>query len=534
MEKSTHAQSDIINRLKSAYPEISDDDFIQMAAHGVSPEDIARQLDIFRKGIPKANLDRPAVKNDGIRVLSETEHEAFALLFDSVKDGRKLKKFVPASGAASRMFKFLIEFRNEFDLEAETVNGFINRKGATELEVFLAGLEKFPFYDQVRSALRQREPEFEAFTRDRQVLCFIDTMLSEKALDFATQPKGILPFHRYFDHVAAPVEEHLNEGAYYAASNRESYIHFTVSQQHRKRFEEVIAQVRDKIAKRSGNAITINFSYQKKSTDSISVDERNRPCRHEGELLFRPGGHGALIHNLGALDADIVFIKNIDNVIQNHIGEITRYKKSLGGLLVSIQEKVFRYLDQLDNGANDALLSEIRGFVDTELSLSIIEDFDKFTADNKVSYLRDKLNRPIRVCGMVRNEGEPGGGPFWVRSPKGDLSLQIVESAQVDHDNKAQLAVLRNATHFNPVDLVCGIRDHKGRKFDLVQFVDPDTGFIVEKNKHGRLVKSYELPGLWNGAMAKWITVFVEVPLITFNPVKTVNDLLKPAHQPQL
>lgn len=534
MEKSTHAQSDIINGLKRAYPEISDDDFIQMAAHGVSPEDIARQLSIFHKGIAKASLDRPAVKGDGIRVLSETQHEDLAAEFDKVKDGRKLGKFVPASGAASRMFKFLNEFRSEFDLETETVNGYINRKGARELEVFLAGLEKFPFYDQVRSALRRREPDFETFTRDRQVLCFIDTMLSEKALDFANQPKGVLPFHKYFDHVAVPVEEHLNEGAYYAASDRESYIHFTVSEQHRRRFEDVIAQVGRKIAKQSGNAITVDFSYQNKSTDSISVDARNRPCRHDGELLFRPGGHGALIHNLGALDADIVFIKNIDNVIQNHIGEIALYKKSLAGLLISIQQNVFDYLDQLDGVPTDALLSEIRHFVESELSLSIIEDFDKFTPDNKIAYLREKLHRPIRVCGMVRNEGEPGGGPFWVRSPKGTLSLQIVESAQVDHDNKAQLAILKSATHFNPVDLVCGIRDHKGHKFDLTQFVDPDAGFIVEKNKHGKIVKSYELPGLWNGAMAKWITVFVEVPLITFNPVKTVNDLLKPAHQPQL
>lgn len=533
MEKTTTANPHILNDLRRRFPELTDDDFIQMAAHGVSVEDIARQLDIFEKGIPKANLDRPAVIGDGIRAYSESEHAAFAAHFDQVRDAYKLKKFVPASGAASRMFKFLSEFRNEFDIEHETINAYINRKDAKEMQVFLAGLEKFPFYDQVRSALRQRQPDFENFTRDHQILCFIDTMLSEDHLNYTGKPKGILPFHRYFDHVATPVEEHLNEGAYYAASNGESHIHFTVSEAHREGFEAAVSEVKERISKRSGNAISIKYSFQQKATDSISVDERNRPCRIDGELLFRPGGHGALIRNLGELDADIVFVKNIDNVIQNHIAQTTLYKKSLAGLLMTMQQRVFGYLGQLETQPTTRLLDEVRTFVEKELSLSVIEDFDKFTDDNKVVYLREKLDRPIRVCGMVRNEGEPGGGPFWVRSPKGNLSLQIVESAQVDHDNKAQVGILKRATHFNPVDLVCGIRNHKGQPFDLNRFVDPDAGFIVEKTKRGQKVKSYELPGLWNGAMAKWITVFVEVPLITFNPVKTVNDLLKPAHQPQ-
>ncbi len=534
MENTTETQNDAIKQLKRAYPEFTDDDFIQIAAHGLTPADVLRQLQIFETGIGKAHLDRPAVIGDGIRAYSEVVHGEFAAFFDSVRDQYRLKKFVPASGAASRMFKFLSEFRNEFDISRETINAYINRKGAKELQIFLTGLEKFPFYETVRSTLRQRQPQFETFTRDHQILCFIDTMLSENALDYTNRPKGVLPFHKYFDHTAVPVEEHLNEGAYYAASNRESHIHFTVSEAHRTLFEEAVDAVKDKIARRSGNDISIRFSYQQKATDSISVDEHNRPCRHDGELLFRPGGHGALIRNLGELESDIIFIKNIDNVIQNHVAETTLYKKSLAGLLVSTQQKIFGYLQALETATTPAKLAEIRTFVETELSLSIIDDFDKFTDDNKIAYLRDRLNRPIRVCGMVRNEGEPGGGPFWVRSPKGSLSLQIVESAQVDHDNKTQVGILKSATHFNPVDLVCGIRDYKGQKFNLDHFVDTEAGFIVEKAKHGKLVKSYELPGLWNGAMAKWITLFVEVPLITFNPVKTVNDLLKPAHQPQL
>ncbi len=539
MEKITQQipkRAELINDLKKRYPQLSDDDFISLASHGISIETAARQLAIFREGIIKADLDRPAVINDGILFLDKKEHSFYVDVFEKNKHLYKLKKFVPASGAASRMFKFLVEFRNEFgfDFNKETINAYINRKEAQELKVFFAGMEKFPFYGEVIALLKRQNAKYDDLEPDMKHHLFVNAMLAQNAFDFCNKPKGILPFHKYSSHTAVPVEEHLHEGASYAASNNQSHIHFTVSEPHRPLFEKAIELVKAGIEANTNNTIHINFSYQDQSTDSISVDENNNPVHVEGQLAFRPGGHGALINNLDKLDADIIFIKNIDNVIQNHIEEISLYKKSLAGQLLYLKKQVFSYLEILENAsADDTLIAEIVSFAQKKLNINTVEDFDKYTSANKISWLRDKLNRPIRVCGMVKNEGEPGGGPFWVRNKKGNVALQIVEGTQVDHDNKHQVSILKNATHFNPVDLVCFIRNYKGEKFDLHQFTDPDSGFIVEKNKKGKLVRSYELPGLWNGAMARWITVFVEVPLITFNPVKTVNDLLKPAHQPQ-
>ena len=278
----------------------------------------------------------------------------------------------------------------------------------------------------------------------------------------------------------------------------------------------------------------VSFSEQKPSTDTVAADMENKPFRDKGKPLFRPVGHGALIENLNDLDADVIFIKNIDNVIQNHIQEITLYKKGLGGVLLDLQQQIFKILKGIENRKlAEKNISEIIDFMEQKLSIDVVEDFDKYTFDNKLEFIKNKLNRPIRVCGMVKNEGEPGGGPFWVRSYKGNVSLQIVESSQVEISNAEQAEILAKATHFNPVDLVCATKNYHGENFDLTQFVDNSTGFIVSKNRNGKDLKGYELPGLWNGAMAKWITIFVEVPLVTFNPVKTVNDLLKPAHQPQ-
>ncbi len=300
-------------------------------------------------------------------------------------------------------------------------------------------------------------------------------------------------------------------------------------------FQTIIDRVKHKVEEKSKTTLHVTYSHQHKSTDTIAVTHENEPFRNEnGRLVFRPGGHGALINNLNDLEADVIFIKNIDNVIQNHIQEITLYKKALAGILIDLQQQIFRILKALENDElAERNIPEIIDFMEQKLNIDILEDFYKYTTENKLDLIKNKLNRPIRVCGMVKNEGEPGGGPFWVKSYKGNVSLQIVESSQVDSHNKQQAEILRKATHFNPVDLVCATKNYRGEKFDLTQYVDPSTGFIVTKNKNGKELKGYELPGLWNGAMAKWITVFVEVPLITFNPVKTVNDLLKPAHQTQ-
>ena len=506
-------------------------DFEQINSHGISLDKIIEQLDVFENGVTKIILNRPAKIDDGIVKLNKEKFQHYSQFFEKEKNHLKLKKFVPASGAASRMFKFLSEFLNEFDHENESINAYINRKKDKNLPIFLAGIEKFPFYVKVKTKLKELHPEYYSLESHEKSYLFIKAMLTHEDFNFANKPKGTLDFHNYSINITTPIEEHLNECANYASSNNVSNLHFTISENHQQLFEEII----DKVEKKSNVKTEISFSYQDKSSDTIAVNLDIQPYRNDKkELLFRPGGHGALINNLNQLDADIIFIKNVDNVIQNHIEEISLYKKGLAGKLLELQYQIYIYLKAIEaNEINENQLAEIIDFMNQKLNIKLYEGFDKYTFENKKESIKNKLNRPIRVCGMVKNEGEPGGGPFWVQSPRGNLSLQIVESSQVDTENKKQAEILSSATHFNPVDLVCSIKNHKGEKHDLTQFVDKNTGFIVTKNRNGTEVKSYELPGLWNGAMAKWITVFIEVPLITFNPVKTVNDLLKPAHQPQ-
>ena len=529
LKKAVSIIDDLEKALKMGF---SSADFVQVYEHGIPLENIQKQLTIFKKGISKTVLVEPATVSNGILKLSKNDFQQKADFFDAHKSALKLNKFVPASGAASRMFKFLSEFLNDFDIEKESINAYINRKKDSELSIFIVGMGKFPFFDAVYGKLKEIFPDFDNLERDYKNYYFIKFLLSPDYFDYANKPKGVLPFHKYKTHIATAAEEHLHECAYYASSNGVSNLHFTVSEAHQSQFESIIDTVKSEMEKESGTVINTSYSFQNKSTDTIAVDLKNNPFRDKNDkLLFRPGGHGALIENLDNLDADIVFIKNIDNVIQNHIESIALYKKTLAGVLVELQQKVFKYLNGIDEG-NVKHLDEIIDFVKNELNIGVNDGFSKYTSENKISYLKELLDRPIRVCGMVKNEGEPGGGPFWVQDSKGVVSLQIVESSQVDLANAGQAKILASATHFNPVDLVCGMRNYKNEKFDLTQFVDHNSGFIVEKTQNGKPLKSYELPGLWNGAMAKWITVFVEVPLITFNPVKTVNDLLKDPHQP--
>lgn len=515
--------------------DFSSNDFVQIYNRGISFDAILKQLKSFKKGIAKSNLIRPATINDGILNLSENEFQQKALFFDQQKDKFKIKKFVPASGAATRMYKFLIAFLNDFDITKETINAYINRKNDKELAIFIVGMEKFPFFETVDEKLREIYPEFETLERDYKNYYFINLLLSPEYFNSANKPKAVLPFHQYDTHIANPIEEHLNECVHYASSKNVSNLHFTVSEIHQNLFEIAVDEIKDKIEKPSGIKIDIGYSYQSKSTDSITIDAKNKLVKDKNDnLVFRPGGHGALIENLNNLDADVIFIKNIDNVIQNHIDQITLYKKALAGVLVEMQQKVFEYLRLIDQEKiKEDTIEEILLFLEKSFSVEMTADFNKFTFENKISKLKELLDRPIRVCGMVKNEGEPGGGPFWVMNKKGIKSLQIVETSQVDLEDKKQEKILAEATHFNPVDLVCGIKNYKNEKFNLLQYVDQKAGFIVEKSVDGKSVKNYELPGLWNGSMANWLTVFVAVPLITFNPVKTVNDLLKAAHQPQ-
>ncbi|MFZ0596930.1 MAG: DUF4301 family protein [Flavobacterium sp.] len=515
--------------------DISSADFVQIYDHEIPFAKILKQLEIFNNGIAKANLISPATINNGILSLSESEFKEKAAFFDLQKEKLKLKKFVPASGAASRMFKFLSAFLNDFDIKKETINAYINRKKDSDLSIFIVAMDKFPFFESLDKKLREIYPNFETLDRDYKNYYFIKILLAFDYFDFANKPKAVLPFHQYKTHIANPIEEHLNECVHYATTNQVSNLHFTVSENHQNLFENEVEVLKEKVEKSSGAQINISYSYQNKSTDSICVDVKNIPIRDkENNLVFRPGGHGALIENLNELESDIIFIKNIDNVIQNHIDKISLYKKALAGILIDVQQHVFSYLKAIEKQEiKENNVEEIVVFLKQKLNIELNSDFNKFTFENKISKIKDLLDRPIRVCGMVKNEGEPGGGPFWVRNDKGTVSLQIVETSQVDLANKKQQEILAEATHFNPVDLVCGIKNYKNEKFDLLQFTDHKAGFIVEKSVEGKIVKSYELPGLWNGAMANWLTIFVAVPLITFNPVKTVNDLLKAAHQPQ-
>lgn len=510
-------------------------DFVEIYNHGIPFENILKQLKIFKKGISKCNLISPATINNGILSLSDEDFKEKADYFDKNKENFKICKFIPASGAATRMFKFLIAFFNTYDIEKETINAYINRKTDNDLSIFIVGMDKFPFFEAVYEKLKEVYPDFDSLHRDYKNYYFIKFLLSPDYFDFANKPKAVLPFHKYKTHIANPIEEHLNECVHYAATNKTSNLHFTVSEAHQQLFEKAIAEVKEKVETSSGTQINITFSYQNKQTDSIAVDIKDNVFRSQkGSFIFRPGGHGALIENLNNIDADIIFIKNIDNVIQNNIDKTTLYKKALAGILIEAQQRVFGYLDAIEKGQiNEDDIEEIVKFLMQKLNIEMTGDFNKYTFGHKISKIKELLNRPIRVCGMVKNEGEAGGGPFWIKNEKGEISLQIVESSQVDLTNKKQKSILEDSTHFNPVDLVCGTKNYKGEKFDLPEFVDHNTGFIVEKSAEGKIVKNYELPGLWNGGMSNWLTIFVAVPLITFNPVKTVNDLLKPAHQPQ-
>lgn len=504
----------------------SEYDLKQIQEKGIALKKIEKQLQFFERGMTRINLVRTAIKNDGIWVLSEEEKENYILVFNKKSHFFAIEKFVPASGAASRMFQFLSEFLNEYDFKNETINAFINRKKSNELSVFLIGFKNFPFYQDLKNRTLSLYPDYFNNSRDVKDYLLIKTLLTDALFDFANKPKGILPFHKKGDSIISPVEEHLKETLFYKTATKKAKIHFTISEAHLGDFKKIVDKE---------NNVEVTFSYQQEHTDTLAVHNDNTPFRNEdGSLLFRPGGHGALIENLNQLNADIVFIKNIDNVSQNHYNEILNYKKMLGGILISVQEKVFEFLNYLEEGTlKKEQLDTIIAFANTKLNANLSTDFDKYKKSYQSELLFKILNRPIRVCGMVKNEGEPGGGPFWIKQDNGLVSLQIIESSQVDFNNRKQVEIFNGSTHFNPVDLVCGIKNFKGEKFNLLEFVDENMGFIVKKNKHGKPLKAYELPGLWNGAMAFWNTIFVEVPLTTFNPVKTVNDLLKPAHQPE-
>ncbi|WNH13715.1 DUF4301 family protein [Thalassobellus suaedae] len=509
-------------------------DIQQIQNKGITQAQVNAQISRIKNGMSYSNLVEAATIGKGVECFNEGKTQGFIELYNAKQNALSIVKFVPASGAATRMFKFLFQFLKNFDASNETIVDYAKRQNDTLIKTFISNLEKFPFYDEVNSKVKVSNSNYESLAAGEKYLEFVKTMLNENGLNYSFLPKGLLPFHKYEQQVVTAFYEHLFESTLYASSNNKADLHFTVSEQHHNYFNSELNKIKTDLEQKTNTVFNVSYSYQNQATETIALTNESEVFRNEdGSILFRPAGHGALLENLNTLNNDLVFIKNIDNiVVANTNIKVSEYKKLLAGVLLEVQEKAFTFLNQLDGdlvSENDMI--EIAMFLSQKLNVSIDSEFDDFTSEVKRNYLKDKLNRPIRVCGMVKNEGEPGGGPFWVKDENGNISLQIVEFAQIDIENKAQEDIVKNATHFNPTDLVCGVKNYKGEKFNLLDFVDPEAAFITMKTQNGIDIKALELPGLWNGSMAYWNSIFVEVPLETFNPVKTVNDLLKDPHQ---
>lgn len=513
---------------------LNDRDLEQLRTKGISSEIFEEQLKRFRDGFPFIRIDRAATVGDGIKKFTPDELARKIRFYDERKGLRPLK-FVPASGAASRMFKDLFSFRENYESGKIGYEDLKSGKEFVPVFDFFKNIEKFAFFNDLKEAMAANGLSLEETLLKRQFDLALKYLLDEAGLNYGALPKGLLKFHRYNGVARTPVEEHMIEGANYCRTGDGTvFIHFTVSPEFTEAFRRCVADSAKLYEDQFNVRYDVSFSVQHPSTDTVAVDMSNEPFRDDdGSILFRPGGHGALLHNLNQLDSDLIFIKNIDNVAPDRLKEPTyTYKKALAGLALEYQERIFGYLRKLDQspGISGPELDEMLHF--TERELCIQKSGSLKTADEKRQFLRNKLNRPIRVCGMVKNQGEPGGGPYWAMNPDGGVSLQIIESSQVNLNDDSQKRLFNNATHFNPVDLVIGVRNYRGEKFDLNKFTDPDAGFISKKSKGGRDLKALELPGLWNGSMSDWNTVFVETPASTFSPVKTVNDLLRSQRQP--
>lgn len=507
----------------------TNDDLKQLTSKSVDIKDVKKQIENFKNGFPFAVLYAPATPENGIMRIGEADKLRWIAKYDNIGEHNHVVKFIPASGAASRMFKTLFEFK---DAAKQNKHNDFPKTGINSPFYFFEQLNQMALYDDLKVVALNNQLDLDLMLQNRDYDNVLELLLTEKGLNYANLPKGLLKFHKYANQNRTAFEEHIVEGATYC-KGRDGlvHLHFTISPEHESRFLQLFSNVKDEYERVYSISLKVDFSFQKSSTDMLAVDMENNPFRNaDGTLLFRPGGHGALIENLNDIDADIVFIKNIDNVVPDILKPpTTEYKKLIGGLVWDLKEKTDQFIIKLEKYDYTAIEEALK-FAIEKLYIHIDDDFKTKSLDEQRVLLIQKLNRPIRVCGMVKNEGEPGGGPFWITNSKGEVSLQIVESSQIDLKNNAQNEIFKAATHFNPVDLVCITKNYRGEKFDLTQFVDPLTGFISIKSKDGRDLKAQELPGLWNGAMADWITIFVEVPLLTFNPVKTINDLLRKQH----
>lgn len=505
------------------------EDLNQIYSRGSQPKQIDRQIENFRNGFPFIRLVEAATNYHGISTLSEGQIEWFTNIFEQKKlEGISILKFVPASGAATRMFKSLFTALEKLK-SGETLDHVSREKDVAD---FFAHLDKFAFYSDLYALLPlDQKPQTE-----KQAALLLETLLLNKGLNYGNKPKALLKFHKYSGQNRTPFEEHLVEGALYANNKNIANLHFTVSEEHEEAIKKLVDEVKGTYENRYGVVFRISFSNQKPSTDTVAVTVENELFRTaNGSLFFRPAGHGALIENLNDLTEDVIFIKNIDNVVPDGLKQTTiKYKKAIAGVLLHLQEQIFGYQQILDtrlpNDLESGFYAEITDFIENVLNVTPPKNLIGSDKIELYDYVKRKINRPIRICGMVKNTGEPGGGPFFTLNSDGTVSPQIVESSQVDFNDQAQVEIFRQSTHFNPVDLVCGIKNYKGKTYNLLDFVDPQTGLITTKSNDGKELKAQELPGLWNGAMSDWNTLFVEVPLETFSPVKTVSDLLRKEH----
>ena len=497
----------------------------KITLQGRDPEKIEKQISNFKNGFPFLPIDEPATIGNGIEEITDAQIAAYEKKYASVTSDKEIVKFVPASGAATRMFKNLFAYLEAEDRTLEA-NPFV--------KTFISNLKSFAFYKDLDEKLSADGFEIKELLDTGDFPTIIAYLLDDKGLAYGKLPKGLLKFHAYKDANRTPVHEHFIEGLQYGLGKEKTVrLHFTVSPEHQERFKEHVHELQDKLEKQFKVKFEVSFSQQKPSTDTIAVNMDNTPFLEDnGEILFRPAGHGALLENLNEIDADLIFIKNIDNVVPDRLKETTKkYKIVIASILLETQAKLFNLLEKLDDNPSEETIGAAAELLEDSLGLRLPSKFSSLSKSEKISYLQAKLNRPLRVCGMVENTGEPGGGPFWVKEKDGSFSLQIGETAQLDLNDSKVAKIFRSSSHFNPTDLVCGVKDYKGNKFDLLQYRDPETGFITQKSKNGKDLKAQELPGLWNGSMADWNSIFVEVPLGTFNPVKTINDLLREQHQ---
>lgn len=505
----------------------SNKDIEQINAHGLSENEVLERLNRFSMGFPPTKIVRAATPNDGIMIADEQTRENYNAFYDKYVRNIKTAKFVPASGAASRMFKDLYEY-------SESENNAL--EDFPQVGKLINNINRFAFADKLDEVLKSQGTSLEECLAKGENKKIIKNILSSEGLGYGSNPKALILFHAYGKTVRTSIEEHLVEAAMYCSNDkRETFLHFTISPEHFDKVKKLLSEVVERYEQIFGVKYNIKLSVQKSSTDIPAVNLDDSLARDErGRLIFRPSGHGALLKNLQETDADVIFIKNIDNVEQDYLKEAdAEYKKMLGGLLLEKKMKRDSFLQALDSKTYDKdTFEQIRCFLSESfgVQLQMEEEFDGMEAF--VNHVRTFLERPLRVCSMVRNEGQPGGGPFWVESTNGEISLQIVEKAQIDLSDKQQNEIFQTATHFNPVDIVCSITDHKGNVLPLERFVDENTGFISEKTQKSSKIKIQERPGLWNGSMAQWLTIFVETPIAYFNPVKTVNDLLETTHQP--